>query len=187
MNNEARNMKAKRLIHAFSFAPAAILLAAAALFLSVTMVLAFGENTANDADDLDLREANVAAVDVEKSGTGAYRFHVTLFHDDAGEDGYANWWQVETLSGKRLGRRKLLHAHGTRKFTRSETIRIPGDVQWVLVRGHDQTHSYGGRAVVLNPESGESEPVRQGPEPQTSPSHTQSTYHQSRTPVTLSA
>lgn len=158
-------MKAKRLIHDFPFGRVATLLAGTALFLWVTMAIAHGENKADDAGDLDLREANVTAVDLEKSGTGTYRFHVTLFHDDAGEDGYANWWQVETLSGERLGRRELLHAHGTRKFTRSETIRIPGDVQWVVVRGHDQTHGYGGRAVVLNPESGESEPARQGPEP----------------------
>jgi len=43
---------------------------------------------------------------------GDVRFEVTLYHDD-GEHGYANWWQVESLDGERLGRRDLLHAHGT--------------------------------------------------------------------------
>jgi len=157
-------MKAKPSIHAFGLARAAILLVAVLLYLAAPVHLGDGASAADEADQLDLREANVTAVDVEKSGTGAYRFHVTLFHDDAGEDGYANWWQVETLSDERLGRRKLLHAHGSREFTRSETIRIPQDVQWVVLRGHDQTHGYGGRAVLLNPQSGTSEPVRQGPE-----------------------
>ena len=45
----------------------------------------------------DLREANVTDVAIEDSN-GGYRFSVTLFYDD-GEDGYANWWQVETPDG----------------------------------------------------------------------------------------
>ncbi len=47
--------------------------------------------------NLDLREANVTEVAIEDQGDGAYRFDVTLYHDDEGEDGYANWWQGETL------------------------------------------------------------------------------------------
>ena len=48
---------------------------------------------------LDLREANVTGVAVTNSGGQDYRFDVTLYHDDDGEDGYADWWQVETLAG----------------------------------------------------------------------------------------
>ena len=55
------------------------------------------EETATGAADLDLREANVTGVELEARDGGAYRFAVTLIHDDDGEDGYANWWQVETL------------------------------------------------------------------------------------------
>lgn len=116
--------------------------------------------------DLDLREANVTAVDFESLSASTYRFSVTLIHDDAGEAGYANWWQVETTDGRMLGRRELLHAHGTREFTRSETIEIPSGTTRVVVRGHDQTHGYGGRAVIVNLETGELEAVRQGPEQQ---------------------
>ena len=93
-----------------------------------------------EASYLDLREANVTDVEVERDGAGRYRFDVTLYHDDDGEDGYANWWQVETLAGKRLGRRELLHAHGTQEFTRSATIEIPEGIDRVVVRGHDQIH-----------------------------------------------
>ena len=90
---------------------------------------------------------------------------MTLFHDDDGEDGYANWWQVETLDGERLGRRELVHPHSTAPFTRSATIDVPGDVACVVVRGHDQTHGYGGRAVLVDVGTGATSAVRQGPEP----------------------
>ena len=115
--------------------------------------------------DLDLREANVVAVEMESVDAGV-RFDVTLYHDDDGEDGYANWWQVERRNGDRLGRRELAHAHGTQEFTRSETIDVPGAVETVVVRGHDQTHGYGGQAMLGTMATGETEAVRQGPEPQ---------------------
>ncbi|WP_248518080.1 hypothetical protein [Salinarchaeum laminariae] len=115
--------------------------------------------------DLDLQEANVTAVAVETEGEGSYRFDVTLYHDDDGEDGYANWWQVETLDGEQLGRRELLHAHGTEEFTRSATVGIPEAAGCVVVRGHDQTHGYGGQAMLVSVASGATEPRRQGSEP----------------------
>ncbi|MHB9286082.1 hypothetical protein ACKVMT_03470 [Halobacteriales archaeon Cl-PHB] len=119
--------------------------------------------TAGSDGGLDLREANVVGVDVEPVGD-ADRFSVTLHHDDDGEDGYANWWQVETRDGERLGRRELLHAHGTRKFTRATEVTVPPDVDCVVVRGHDQTHGYGGQAMLVAPESGETRVVDQGAE-----------------------
>jgi hypothetical protein len=123
-----------------------------------------GDTTTPNA--LDLREANVVGVTFETQGDGRYRFDVTLVHDDEGEDGYANWWQVETTAGDRLGRRELLHAHGTREFTRSETISVPEGVTRVVVRGHDRTHGYGGQAMVVELDSGETRAVRQGSERQ---------------------
>lgn len=115
---------------------------------------------------LDLREANVTGVSISDAGSdGTVEFDVTLHHDDDGEEGYANWWQVERLDGTRLGRRDLRHAHGTREFTRSATVEVPEDVTCVVVRGHDQTHEYGGRAALMNLESGEVGFVDQGPEP----------------------
>ena len=113
------------------------------------------------SSDLDLREANVVEVSIERDGE-SYRFDVALHHDDDGEDGYANWWQVERLDGTRLGRRELLHAHAEQPFTRSETVEVPGDVSCVVVRGHDRTHGYGGRAMLVDLGSGESHAVEQG-------------------------
>jgi len=114
--------------------------------------------------DLDLREANVTAVSLDCDG-GECRFDVTLYHDDDGEEGYANWWQVETRDGGRLGRRDLLHAHGTRAFTRSAMVPIPDGVREVVVRGHDRTHGYGGQAMIVNVETDETTAVRQGSDP----------------------
>jgi len=123
------------------------------------------ETTTADDSKLDLREANVVGVEFEERD-GAHQFDVTLHHDDDGEDGYANWWQVETLDGTQLGRRKLTHPHSRQPFTRSDTFEIPNDVTCVVVRGHDQTHGYGGRAVVVNLDSGGQNAIRQGSERQ---------------------
>lgn len=112
-------------------------------------------------EGLDLREANVVAVDWRVMN-GVHRFDVTLYHDDDGEEGHADWWQVETTDGRVLARRDLLHSHGTREFTRSESVRLPDGVTCVVVRGHDRTHGFGGRAMVANLETGETTPVRQG-------------------------
>lgn len=119
-----------------------------------------------DDVDLDLREANVVDVTVESTGEGEYQFDVTLYHDDDGEAGYADWWQVERLDGTQLGRRPLAHAHGTQRFTRSSAIEIPTDVTCVVVRGHDQTHEYGGQVFLVDLETGNSRAIRQGNDPE---------------------
>ena len=132
------------------------------------------DDSGDDSDDsggddpdseLDLTEANVVDVSVEDDGA-THRFDVALHHDDDGESGYANWWQVERLDGTRLGRRTLLHAHSRQPFTRSEDIGIPPEVDCVVVRGHDQTHGYGGRAALVNLDSGAMQVVEQGGERQ---------------------
>ena len=119
--------------------------------------------TSSDAER-DLREANVVDVAVE-SVDGRYAFDVTLHHDDDGEDGYANWWQVERLDGTRLGRRDLLHAHSQQPFTRSATVDVPADVTCVVVRGHDETHGYGGQVMTVDVRSGSVRAIDQGPQP----------------------
>jgi hypothetical protein len=119
--------------------------------------------TAGSGAGPDLREANVTAVAVSTASDGV-RFDVTLYHDDAGESGYANWWVVETRGGEELGRRDLAHSHGTREFTRSATVSVPEAFECVVVRGHDQTHGYGGRAALVSVASGATAFVDQGSE-----------------------
>ena len=127
-------------------------------------VTAADTQTPTPRSALDLREANVVGVAVDPDGD-TYDVDVTLHHDDDGEDGYANWWQVERLGGARLGRRELLHAHSQQPFTRSETVEIPDSVACVVVRGHDQTHGYGGQAAVVDLDSETARLIDQGPEP----------------------
>lgn len=126
-----------------------------------------GSDDSESGDDgdsdtsLDLREANVVDVAFE-AGNGSYEFDVSLHHDDDSEDGYANWWQVERLDGTELGRRELTHAHSEQPFTRSATIEIPADVTCVVVRGHDQTHEYGGQVILVSLDSGTTDAIDQG-------------------------
>ena len=120
---------------------------------------------ASNGDELDLAEANVVGVEVEPAGPeDAYEFAVTLHHDDDGEDGYADWWQLGDLDGNRLGRRELAHPHARQPFTRSATIEV-GSASCVAVRGHDQTHGYGGQAVLFNLDSGATATVSQEADP----------------------
>jgi hypothetical protein len=140
-----------------------------------------GSNDETDTGALDLREANVVGV-AYQTDDGAYNFDVTLHHDvhengvlvsqpersrsgdDDGEDGYADWWQVERLDGTRLVRRDLAHPHSSEPFTRSARVEVPADVTCVVVRGHDQTHGYGGVAMLVNLDTGKIREVRQGAE-----------------------
>ncbi len=106
--------------------------------------------------DLDLQEANVLDVRFVKIDEYKWRFDVTLLHDDDGEaPQYADWWQVDDLSGNVLGKRILAHSHGTLPFTRSATIDIPAGVEIVIIRGHDMLHGFGGQAIQLNLITGE--------------------------------
>lgn len=114
--------------------------------------------------ELDLREANVVDVAFEPAD-GGYAFDVTLHHDDDGEEGYADWWQVERLDGTRLGRRDLLHAHSEQPFTRSETVAVPDDATCVVVRGHDRTHGYGGVAAAVDLDAEAVRGIDQGSDP----------------------
>ncbi|MHA2247112.1 MAG: hypothetical protein ACXADY_19360 [Candidatus Hodarchaeales archaeon] len=132
-------------------------------FLLFFLLLSFSTTIA--APELDLREANVMGVKLEQIDTITYRFNVTLFHDDDGEEGYADFWIVETLNGTELGKRLLTHAHGSQEFARSGTIIIPESNEIVVIRGHDQTHGFGGQAILINLQSGKLEIVVQGDEP----------------------
>ena len=106
--------------------------------------------------DLDLREANVVEVRFQETDETKYRFDVTLLHDDDGESpSYADSWLVEDLDGFVLGERILTHSHGTMPFSRSAIILIPGNIDLVIVRGHDMEHGFGGQAAVVNMKTGE--------------------------------
>ncbi len=84
-------------------------------------------------------------VDVEVTNNNdSYRFDVTLRHDDAGWDHYADGWEVLSAEGKVLGKRVLAHPHVSEQpFTRSLSgVKIPQGLSTVSIRAHDSVHGY---------------------------------------------
>lgn len=132
-------------------------------FLLFIPLLSFSMTIA--VQELDLREANVTEVSFVQIDPMTYRFNITLYHDDDGEEGYANFWVIETLNRTELGKRILTHPHGTQEFSRSGSIIIPENIDIVVVRGYDQTHGFGGQAIIINIRTGDLEVINQGSEP----------------------
>ncbi|MCP4316517.1 MAG: hypothetical protein GY789_11005 [Hyphomicrobiales bacterium] len=91
-------------------------------------------------------EADVVAAKAVSEGGDSYRFDVTVRHDDAGWDHFANGWEVVAPDGTVLASRTLFHPHvDEQPFTRSlGGIRIPPRVEVVTIRAHDNVHGYGG-------------------------------------------
>jgi hypothetical protein len=84
-------------------------------------------------------------VDVEVTNNkDSHRFDVTLRHDDAGWDHYADGWEVLSAEGKVLGKRVLAHPHVSEQpFTRSLSgVKIPQGLSTVSIRAHDSVHGY---------------------------------------------
>lgn len=76
------------------------------LFLTLFTIILSSSVTASE---LDLSEANVVNITYDDKAENLFEFHVTLLHDDDREDGYADSWQIETLTGELLGKRVLTH------------------------------------------------------------------------------
>jgi len=99
------------------------------------------ESYAGNADVID------AKADCESNRI--CRFSVTLKHADTGWDHYADKWEILTMAGDSLGTRVLLHPHvNEQPFTRSlGNVRVPEDVDRVVIRGHDSVHGFGGKTI----------------------------------------
>ena len=100
-------------------------------------------------------EADVIAVVATPETGGTWRFDVTVRHDDAGWDHYADAWEVRALDGTVLGTRTLLHPHDTEQpFTRSlGGVVVPDGMTEVEIAAHDKIHGHGGvtMSVSLTP------------------------------------
>ncbi len=78
-------------------------------------------------------------------------FAVTIKHNDEGWRHYANGYEILTLSKKQIAKRVLHHPHVKEQpFTRSiSNVKIPKNVNSVIIRAHDIVHGTGGKEVVL--------------------------------------
>jgi hypothetical protein len=95
-------------------------------------------------------EVDVVDVELVPIGEGRFQANVTLRHADEGWKHYADKWDIVAPDGQILGTRVLYHPHVEEQpFTRSLSLRIPAQVQWVEIRGHDLVHDYGGRTLKL--------------------------------------
>lgn len=112
--------------------------------------------------------AEVQFVQARETSPGVWSFNVRLNHPDTGWEDYTDGWHVETLDGRILGVRILLHPHvNEMPFSRSQGgIAIPADVLEVQVRSHDLVSGYGQETVVVpmsESNSGERYEVIKGP------------------------
>ncbi|MGF1629394.1 MAG: hypothetical protein ACFCUT_07990 [Kiloniellaceae bacterium] len=96
-------------------------------------------------------EADAVAAEAARESDGTWRFSVTVRHADEGWHHYADRWQVETLGGRVLGTRVLLHPHEAEQpFTRTlGGVVVPPEVTEVVIRAHDSLHGDGGKVLTL--------------------------------------
>ncbi|MBX2886210.1 MAG: hypothetical protein KTR32_40010 [Granulosicoccus sp.] len=93
---------------------------------------------------LAANEVEVVEVAIQSLGSDKYRINVTLLHEDAGWDHFADRWDVLDESGEVLGSRVLAHPHDNEQpFTRSLTLKIPPTVKNVTIRANDSVHGIG--------------------------------------------
>lgn len=106
--------------------------------------------TSMNAATVSAGEADVVNVVVSNNGN-SYRFDVTVMHQDAGWDHYADKWDVVGEDGTVFGTRVLYHPHvNEQPFTRSLSgVKIPEAVKAVTIRAHDSVHAYGGRTMTV--------------------------------------
>jgi hypothetical protein len=112
-----------------------------------------GGDTANREFDPDLDFAQVRYVEATEISPGAWRFEVSVRHEDEGWDHYADAWQVvDPRNGEILGERILAHPHDNEQpFTRSQSgITIPQSLNRVLVRAKCNVHGFGGREILVD-------------------------------------
>ncbi len=94
-------------------------------------------------------EADVVKVGIAAESGGAYRFRVTVRHNDEGWEHYADAWEVIGKDGTIYATRVLAHPHENEQpFTRNKSgIQIPDGINTVIVRAHDKVHAYGGKTM----------------------------------------
>lgn len=89
-------------------------------------------------------QVKIVDADFSKDGTGKWSISVTLHHDDAGWDHYADQWRVVDTTGAVIGKRVLYHPHvNEQPFTRSlHGISLPQMKSELYIEAHDSVHGW---------------------------------------------
>jgi hypothetical protein len=89
-------------------------------------------------------EVTIVDAKLTRGHSGNWHASVTLKHNDAGWEHYADEWRVVDVEGHVLGTRVLYHPHvNEQPFTRSlGNIRIPDGTDKVYVEAHDKVHGW---------------------------------------------
>lgn len=97
-------------------------------------------------------EVDVVRVEASRTAPGVYSFRVTLRHDDAGWDHFADRWEVRDADGVVLATRVLAHPHvDEQPFTRGLSgVSIPHGLSQVTIVGHDSVHGHGGMEMTVD-------------------------------------
>lgn len=96
-------------------------------------------------------EADVAGVEVTRTGDDTFRFNVTISSNETGWDYYADAFEIVGPDGEVLGRRTLHHPHvDEQPFTRSlGGVEIPAGIDTVTIRAHHSEAGYDGRTLTV--------------------------------------
>ena len=94
-------------------------------------------------------EVEIVRAAFRQSTPGTWSVQVTLVHEDAGWEHYADAWEVVAPDGTVLGTRELLHPHEREQpFTRSLSgVQVPKGVAAVTIRARDKVHGFGGKEM----------------------------------------
>jgi hypothetical protein len=114
------------------------------VFLSLTFAAAFATCAwAGEADVVDAK--------VRRGPSNTFDFDVTVKSVDRSTGYYADAIEVLTPDGKLLGQRELLHPHEDEQpFTRDVYgVRIPADIEVVVIRAHHNIKGYDGKALTI--------------------------------------
>lgn len=122
-----------------------------AALCAIVGALALGVPLALSAAPARAGTADVVGVEAVQDDHGTWRFEVTVRHDDAGWDHYADRWEIVAPDGTVLGVRELAHPHvAEQPFTRSlGGVDVPTEIDRVMIRARDSVHGYGGAEFPL--------------------------------------
>lgn len=89
-------------------------------------------------------DAQVLGATATETGSG-WSVSVTIAHDEAGWDDYADGWRIENAVGDTLGTRVLHHPHANEQpFTRSlSNVSLPEGAESIWIRARTSVDGWG--------------------------------------------